>query len=135
MTNALNYAPPDDRPPTWADAIFAHFCYYYPIYFLTALYGEWFLAWLSLGHEPQCSLDDPKDINGSSFLHPITALALTGLTPTAVGIIVLTVQNLFDRRRGVRAAIMRSVWPLALWIGMFAILRFDPHPVLTWWFD
>jgi hypothetical protein len=30
---------------------------------------------------------------------------------------------------------MRIAGLWVLWLGMIALLRFDPHPVLEWWFD
>jgi hypothetical protein len=88
-----------------------------------------------LGHQPQPSLDDPKYISGSSWMHPITGIAMMLDVPAVCGVLVLNTLYVVDRRlRGGRLAI-RIVCLLTLWLGMIVLIRFDPHPDLEWWFD
>src|SRR4030095_14242465 len=51
----------------------------YPILLVLSLYVTWALAWLSLGHLPRPSQDDPKYINSQvSCFHLATWLLLLG---------------------------------------------------------
>ena len=135
MTQALDYARPTPRRPSRVLAVFAHLTLAYPLFLIGSLYGEWFMAWYMLGHEPQPSVDDPKYISGSSWMHPITGIAIMGFMPAACAALVLNTLYVIDRRlRGRRLAI-RVACLLALWLGMIALIRFDPHPILEWWLD
>lgn len=135
MMQALDYAPPVVRPPSRMLAICTYVSLAYPLFLVGSLYGEWFLAWHILGHEPRCSMDDPKFINGSSWMHPITGIAIMGLAPAAVGALVLNTLYVINRRPRGRQLLVHILCLSALWLGMIALLRFDPHPVLEWWFD
>src|SRR5258706_6473936 len=128
MTQALDYAPPVVRPPSRVLAIFAHLSLAYPLFLVGSLYGEWFLAWHILGHEPRCSLDDPKYIDGSSWMHPIAGIAIMGLMPAAVGALALNTLYVINRRLRGGRLLIRIAWLLALWLGMIAPLRFVPPP-------
>src|SRR5690349_552376 len=135
MSEPLDYARPTPRQSSRVLAAFADLTLVYPLILVGSLYGEWFLAWYMLGHEPQPSLDDPKDISGSSWMHPIAGIVIMGFMPAACGALVLNTLYVIDRRlRGRRLAI-RIACLSALWLGMIALIRFDPHPVLKWWFD
>jgi hypothetical protein len=135
MTQGLDYARPTERPTSRLLAVFAHLTLSYPLFLIGSLYGEWFLAWHMLGHEPQASLNDPKYINGSSWMHPITGIAIMGLLPAAAGAPILNTMYVFRQRLNGRRLVIRFAWLSVLWLGMLALLRFDPHGIMQWWFD
>jgi hypothetical protein len=88
-----------------------------------------------LGHQPHPSLDDPKYIDGASWMHGITLIAIMGFLPAAAAALALNILYAVDRRlRRVRLAV-RAFTLLALWFGTFVTLGVDPGMVLYWWFD
>ena len=135
MTQPLEYATPAAARPSRALAFLAHATLLYPLFLLGALYGQWLLSWLALGHRPQPSLDDPKFINGASWMHGITLWALTGFIPAGCVGAVLNVLYVVDQRFGLRRAFTRVVLLVSLWVGTVFLLRWDPGRVLYWWLD
>jgi hypothetical protein len=99
------------------------------------LYFEWLLAWFSLRHAPRPSLDDPKAILGSSWLHSVTTVVLMAGLLIALGGIVLNLRH-FDAN-GVSPArvIRRLVVIILLWSALFVLLHVDPGGVFAWWMD
>jgi hypothetical protein len=102
---------------------------------VAALYGEWLLAWLVLGHPPRPSLDDPKGVPGSSWMHVVTALALLGMVPAAAAALALNVAHLLTARPSAVRGVARLVALFGLWLAVFALLRWDPWRVVYWWMD
>lgn len=135
MTRALDYARPTPRRPSRPLALAAHLALAYPLLLVGCLYGEWLLAWLILGREPQPGLDDPKFISGSSWIHPVTGLAIVCFVPAACAAVVLNTLYAIDSRLQGRRLAARVVLLTALWLGTIALLHQDPHRVLGWWFD
>ena len=121
-------------PPRWlrraADAILL-----YPVLVVLFLYGEWLLAWSVLGHPPLPSLNDPKSVPGTSWLHTLTGLVLLG------GYFALSASVVFYPIVGVlpkpspRRIVLRALAVVACWGALFALLRWDPGRVLEWWLD
>jgi hypothetical protein len=107
----------------------------FPFLIAAALYGEWLLAWSALGHPPRPSLDDPKDISGSSWMHGITAIVLMGAVPAALGAVALTVAHIAVNRPSVARAAVRIVVIVGTWLALFGLLRWDPGLVVYWWMD
>ena len=131
----LQYAAPDCRSPSKALALFANLSIAYPLVTVAFLYGEWLLASYMLGHAPGPSVDDPKDIIGSSWMHLPTGLAVFGLMPAGILTLLLNAihvayHHIVGARLGVRVAALIVLWP-----GLFALLRWDPGSVVNWWFD
>ena len=115
---------------------FANATLAYPLIVVGLFYGEWFLAWHVLGHEPRVSDDDPKFIDGSSWMHDITLLALTGILPVGVASIVTNVVYIVRDRPSAAQAGIRLQTLVALWLGMFVLVFCDLYyPVGEWWFD
>jgi len=107
-----------------------------PLLVAAPLYGEWLLATWSLGHPPRPSLDDPKDIVGSNWMHGITALAILGALPAACAALALNVlEACFNRSSGPRAVVARMSVVIISWLALLALLRWDPGAVVYWWFD
>lgn len=107
----------------------------YPVFALGALYGQWLLSWLILGHQPRPSIDDPKYIDGASWMHDITAFALIGCLPMAlVTAVVNTVYFCAHSNPGLRLS-LRIVGIVGLWIGALLLLRSDIGLVVSWWLD
>ena len=66
--------------PRWL-ALVANTALIYPLIALATLYAEWLLAWYVLGHRPRPSLDDPKFIVGSNWMHPFVTIVILGMVP------------------------------------------------------
>jgi hypothetical protein len=107
----------------------------YPVVVVAALYGEWLLAWHVLGHPPRPSLDDPKGIPGSSWMHAVTALAVLGTLPAAFAALALNATHLVMARPSAVRGVARLVALSGLWLALFALLRWDPWQVGYWWMD
>ena len=135
MTQALDHERSLNRSPSRWLAFFAHATAAYPLLLLGSLYGEWLLSWWVLGHRPRPSLDDPKSIDATIWMHIVTYLALRGFAPAGcVAVVLNTLYAINHRVRGSRLLVRVAVIA-ALWLGTFALLRWDPGLVLFWWFD
>lgn len=135
MTEAPDYAdhPPSSQPG--AVTIGAYLVAAYPVFFLAALYGEWFVAWSVLGHEPRPSIDDPKFIRGIGWADVAVTMGFLGLLPSGCAALVLTLSIAMDKdERGRRLAVLIG-WLLACWAGTMLWLCWDPHRVAEWWID
>jgi hypothetical protein len=106
-----------------------------PFLVAASLYGEWLLAWWSLGHRPQPSLDDPKGIVGSSWMHGYTALAIASSILAALTAVCLNVAEIFVNRPPIAGGLIRVNAIVLSWSALFLLLHFDPGAVLYWWFD
>ena len=136
MARALDYERPINRaPPSRVLRFLAYVTAAYPLFILASLYGQWLLSWWILGHRPVPSLDDPKSIDGASWMHLITYLALGGFVPAGCGARVFNTFYAINRRLW-RFRLVRHIAVIgALWLGTFLSLRWDPGHVLYWWFD
>jgi hypothetical protein len=107
----------------------------YPLFVLTVLYGQWLLSWSVLGHRPRPSIDDPKYIDGASWMHDITAIAILGFCPVGLCAAVLnTIHFLRHQNPGFVLSVRLSLI-LTLWLGTILLLRADPGRVVDWWLD
>src|SRR5215218_1910999 len=110
MTQPLEYAPPPPPPPrSRVLAFFANVTLAYPLLLISALYGEWLLAWHALGHVPRASLDDPKDVEGSSWMHLPAGLLLMGFVPAAVAAMFCNAFYLARHRHTLRRSVARGL--------------------------
>ncbi|HEV8608332.1 MAG TPA: hypothetical protein VGQ99_23570 [Tepidisphaeraceae bacterium] len=135
MGETLDYAGPGPQRRSLTLALLANGMLMYPVVLAGLVYGEWLLAWFCLGHEPRSSLDDPKYINGSSWMHPITGIALLGAIPAAIaGLAFNGIYVGLLRVRPKRIAVRFAVLVL-FWLAIFILMSLDPRGVLYWWFD
>lgn len=105
----------------------------YPVFLVATFYGTWFVAWLSLGHRPRPSLDDPKSIGVVvDALCFFCGLMLIGFPVAALEGIVL--QFLISGYSWAQR-FLRGVLLVALWLCMIGLLRWDPLKVVEWYFD
>jgi hypothetical protein len=105
----------------------------YPALLVTAFYGTWFSAWLSLGHPPRASLDDPAETLGAIYW--VSGIVVL-LMPMGAAVAVASMAGRFvfggcSKSTG----IVFGVFNVALWIGAIVLLRSDPIGVVNWWFD
>ena len=137
MTQPLEYAPPSVREPSRLLGFGANATLVYPLVFLACLYGQWFLSWYVLGHVPRPSLDDPKYIDGASWMHPVTSVALMGLLPSAGAGLALNGLHVVLNRPGLPRTALRMLCLLGLWAGTVVLLRWDAktYQVVEWWTD
>lgn len=112
-----------------------HLTLAYPLLCIGLLYGQWLLSWAVLGHQSQPSLDDPKLIDGASWMHLFTTLAFLGFIPIAFIGVALNVIYMIDRRLKGYKALRYILLFLTFWLGTFQLLRSDPGSILIWWFD
>ena len=133
MTQALDYERPTHRPPSRVLGFFANAVAAYPVVLLGAVYGQWLLSWWLLGHRPQPALDEAKYLL-SAGMYVVTCSALLGSVPAGVAALALnTLYVVGHRLRGPRL-LARIAVVAALWLGTYALLRWDPGRVLYWWF-
>ncbi len=105
----------------------------YPALLVTAFYGTWFSAWLSLGHPPRASLDDPAETVGAIYWVSGIIVLLMPMG-AAVAVASMAGRIVFggcSRIRGIAFAVLN----VALWIGAIVLLRSDPIGVVYWWCD
>ena len=107
----------------------------FPLVLLTALYGQWLLSWLLLGHRPVPSIDDPKYIGGASWMSYVTGIALVGFVPVGCVALVLNALHAVVHPQTLSRQLMRIVVTVALWFATLVLLRSDPGRVVEWWFD
>jgi hypothetical protein len=108
----------------------------YPVVIVLSLYITWALAWLSLGHIPRPSQDDPKHINSLvSCFHVATVLLLLGsyvALPVNALVILLEVGHRVLQRRWNVLLVAASVLS---WLCLFFIMLYDPGKIAYWFFD
>lgn len=134
MPQPLDYGRLDTHPSGWL-RIYALLTWIYPLVLLASLYGQYLLSWKALGHEPGGPQDDPKYIDGASWLHPITGILLIAAPPVAAAGLLLNAIVLLTSGGQRRNASVRLVVFVLAWAGTIAILVWDPRSVLVWWFD
>ncbi len=105
----------------------------YPAMLVTAFYGTWCSAWLSLGHPPRASLDDPAEAVGAIYwISEIVVL----LMPMGAAVAVASMAGRFVFGGcSLTTGIAFAVFNVALWVGAIVLLRSDPIGVVYWWCD
>ena len=107
----------------------------YPVMLHVGLYGAWLIAYGKLGHAPRTSWDDPKELLGVINLVCGLPVLLMGAGVTAAGFSVLRRFYSVLTGRSRPCALVIALVICALWIGSFALLRWDPIGVGEWWID
>ncbi len=129
----ITHAPGEGMRP-WI-VYLAYAVLVYPIVPLLALYGEWGLAWFHLGHQPLPSADDPKFIDGSSWMHPVVELALVFYYPACCAAPVFISTCVAIAHDDWKKRALKLVAIPCLWIGSVVLLILDPWGVMYWWLD
>jgi len=88
-----------------------------------------------LGHCPEPSLNDPKFIDGASWMHPVTGILLLGFLPAGCVALVLNVHYAVTHRVSGKRLLLGATVVAALWVGTVGLLRWDPGLVVYWWID
>jgi hypothetical protein len=105
----------------------------YPLLLVGQYYGCWLLAWAILGRPPRPSWDDPKEVLG--WIYGIAGLLVPLMPPAlfeALGSITLRLAR--SRSAPARQTAL-ALLTISLWIGGWALLRWDPWRVVEWWWD
>lgn len=111
--------------------------FFYPVLVLLSVYVSWLVAWISLGHLPRPSLDDPSSIDGlMDWVYPASILALISmpvLTPLCFFSSFLCPLRL-SKNPSLQWLFLGSIY-IALCCVVIATIRSDPGRVFEWWFD
>jgi hypothetical protein len=135
MTQPLDYSrPPSQKPPRLLTYL-ANGLVVFPLLPILSLYGQWLLSWWILGHPPQPWVDNPKHIDGASWMHPITATALMLSLPAAAAALAFNITYVIVVRDAWRRAAVRALVLFVAWAGTYLLLSLDPGRVMFWWVD
>ena len=129
-----------DRPrptrPARLLRLFASASIAYPLLEIGLFYCEWLLAWHAFGHEPQWSIDDPKFIDGSSWMHPINWWLLLGTLPACFASIALNIAYLVRYRPSAVQGGIRVFTLVGLRLGLFVWMHNGrDSAIVEWWLD
>jgi hypothetical protein len=109
----------------------ANFALFLCVLAWAVVYAHWLMSWIALGHMPRPSLDDPKFIDGASWMHPISFLALVAVLPTALVALLANAWYLAATRpRG-----FDLVWRFAVIAAVVGLFLCDPLRVGEWLVD
>jgi hypothetical protein len=133
-TNTMDRADVEPARTRWLDVL-ANAPALYPLLVCASLYGFWCMAWWQLGHPPRPSLDDPKDVAGTAWLHELSELLLAGVLPGFLALVVVQVARVLRDHRQPWRAVGRAAVGCAGWVGAVGLLATDPGNVLLWFFD
>src|SRR5262245_4225884 len=115
LTSSMPVQPQINTQPYRLLRLFANAAIVYPVVLIGLLYVEWLLAWHLIGHRPQWSVDDPKDIGGTVWLHLIIQFMLYAHVPAGILAVTLNVAYVVLGRpsapqAGIRALTLTSLW-------------------------
>ena len=98
-----------------------------------SVYFTWLVAWLTLGHPPRPSLDDPSQISAAvSTVYFVSGLLLLSLPVLVIaGAIVQVVVT----GRSLVVRVTYAVISFFVSVGTILFLRLDPYDVVYWYFD
>lgn len=105
----------------------------YPVFAIFVVHVEWLLGWYSLGHPPIPSMDDPKFIEGSSWMHPLTGVILGGLY--LFFLVTPVLATILGFRQSSKFAVLTLLCYALGFVGLIGMCRWDPLQVMEWWFD
>ena len=109
------------------------FALVYPVLLVATFYGTWFLGWLTLGHPPRVSLDDPADTLGWIYWASGVVVMLMPLGIVAsIGTMAFGCLSSDETKA---TTILPAVIHVALWTVVAVHLRSDPIGVVNWWLD
>jgi hypothetical protein len=124
-----------ERQPGRSLSVLANATAAFPLFVIAAVYGQWLLSWLLLGHRPVPSIDDPKFIDGASWMSFVTSIALVGFLPVGCLALMLNALHAVVKPQPLQRQLMRVAVTVALWFATLVLLRSDPGRVVEWWFD
>ena len=126
--------PSGERPAAMGVVWLLHVAaWLYPAILVSAFYGTWLVAWLSLGHMPRPSLDDPKSISVLVDVpYMVTGLLLVAFPAAALAGAVVLLSS--PRHSWVQRILGCSIY-VVVWIFAISFLRWDPLEVGTWFMD
>jgi hypothetical protein len=126
-------AEPSIRTRTWSLRLPILVTWLYPFLLVGGMYGAWFSAWITLGHRPRPSLDDPKSIGMFVDLAcSAAAILLIGFPAFVLAGLAL---QLADVNREIWKRLFNCVFLSGLWYAAIMFLRWDPFDVVLWIFD
>ncbi len=121
--------PPERVAPRLLDLL----AWFYPGLLILSLYGTWLMAWLTLGHMPRPSLDDPKRIGlGVDIAYLLAGLLLIGFPAAAL---LGVASQFFGTHRSWTKRILLGILLALTWVIVIMFLRWDPLLVGTWYMD
>ena len=140
MVETLSYSRPTTSRRPGRPGVLLVLLVGYPVAMLACLYATWLVAWVSLGHRPIPSLNDPKSINAAvSGCHLVTGLLLMFSLPMLLlnigGVIVAAAWRVYTVRRIDLMAALFVAGPVLSWAATVVVLRADPGRVLYWFMD
>ena len=112
----------------------------YPVLIVSSFYAPWLTAWCVLGRRPRAFTDD------TGYLGPIVDGVRTAATYFLMGAPVIwfvcapvtlavVYWNMAQRRTPPWKGAAQLLIPVCAWLSIYAISRWDPCDVLTWYFD
>ena len=108
----------------------------YPLLVVGLMYCEWLLACRVLGRQPVPMDDDPKFIDGSSWMHDITGFALVSVVPLAGAALCANIIHIILNRPSAVQAGIRLQTMLAVWLGAYYLSTTQSFgQIVEWWFD
>lgn len=105
-----------------------------PLLWIATLHACWLAAWITIGHVPRTSLDDPADSLG--ILYWISGVFVVGLMPLSVALGLWGVGHLWlSRRIKLVNAFARTLFIAGCWLAAITVARIDPFDAVAWWGD
>lgn len=98
-----------------------------------SVYFTWLVAWITLGHPPRPSLDDPSHISPAvNIIYFVSGLLLLSLP---VFVIVGPIVQLVVTGRLLAIRVAYAAISFFVSVGTILLLRWDPYDVVYWYFD
>jgi len=98
-----------------------------------SIYFTWLVAWLTLGHPPRPSLDDPRQI--SPIVNIVYFIAVLFLVSLPVSVITGPIVQLIDAGRSLPIRVTYATISFFVSVGAILLLRWDPLDVVYWYMD
>lgn len=106
----------------------------YPMLLLAILHLYWFLAWVSLGHPPRPSLDDPVEVGSLPMLWLSGSMMMVA-PGVAVLVVITELLNLLGSSRPIQIRFLWIVMVATCWIAAYAYVWWDPLRLFEWYMD
>jgi hypothetical protein len=122
------------RAMVWVSSI-------YPFLILSSFYATWLTAWCVLGHPPRPYTDDPHRLGPSvHVIRSMTGSLIMAGVPLiwfvhAPLTLAILYWNMAQRKTPVGKGIMQLLIPPLAWLSAYAVLKWDPGHVGTWFID
>ena len=111
----------------------AFLAWIYPALLIVSVYGTWGVAWLTLGHSPRPSIDDPSQIGTAVDVHSLMTRVFLISFPVAA-ICGVGIQFFIPGRRWLWRFVSAALLIIE-WVLVVAFLRWDPLDVMEWFLD